>query len=583
MKASDLDLIELLDLNPKHGSIRFKDRRMLLWDADAFGTLRRELIDSVGLDRARQIIRRFGFANGYRDGLTTGEMFNWDNDTEWWLSCPALQNHQGKGNVIPHRTVIDREAGTFEVQVEWQDSYEAAQHLRLYGRADAPVCWSLSGYMSGFATALMGEEVYLVEQECVAQGAPHCLVVGKTKRAWGADGARHAADYEAQNLAAELEAREAVLRRQQLALQRREREIAQLRGTEESSRGGVIFRSDAMEKVLDLAHTVARVDTTVLITGESGVGKELIARYLHDQSSRAEGPFVAINCGALPEPLLESELFGHVRGAFTGADSDKRGLFAAARGGTILLDEVGETSETTQVKLLRVLQEREIRPVGSTRSQNIDVRVVAATNRELEQMVARGQFRKDLYYRLKVVAVDIPPLRDRREDILPLAREFLAMTTRRHGLDRRSFDSDAVDTLTAYSWPGNVRELQNAIERAVILAGDRPKITREDFPAEIRNRGDFEANIVFPEVIPMAALERHYILQVLDRFDGNRTHTARALGIGANTLWRKLKSWGVPPARGNGANGHRPADRRRVDTMPDRRTGHHRHVPGEPH
>ena len=557
MKAADLDLLEALDLNPSTGSIRFKNRRMLLWDADAFGTLRRELIDSVGHDRARQILRRFGFANGYRDGLTTGEMYNWDDDGERWLACPALQNHQGKVNALPQRTVVNREAGEFEIEVVWKDSYEAAQHLRLYGRADAPVCWSVAGYASGFATALMGEEVYVVEQECVAMGSHQCRVVGKTKRDWGNDGAKHAADYEAHNLSGELEAREATLRRQRLALRRKEREIAKLRGSDETSRGGVIYRSEVMEKVLDLAQTVARVETTVLIGGESGVGKELIARFIHDESARAEGPFVAINCGALPENLLESELFGHLRGAFTGADSDKQGLFAAARSGTIFLDEIGETSEATQVKLLRVLQEREIRPVGSTKSESIDVRVVAATNRDLEQMVSHGGFRKDLYYRLKVVAVDIPPLRDRRDDILPLAREFLAVTLRSYGLERRTLAPDAVDLLTSHSWPGNVRELQNAIERAVILVGDKAKITGDELPIELR-RPIMASEIVFDEVISMAALERNYILQVLDRFDGNRTHTAKALGIGANTLWRKLKAWGVPAARdpsGRSGNG----------------------------
>jgi len=549
MKAADLDLLELLDLNPELGSIRFKNRRMLLWDADAFGTLRRELIDSLGLDRARQILRRFGFANGYRDGLTTGEEFNWDNDAEWWLSCPTLQNHQGKVNAQPKHLEVDRENGKFEMEVVWKDSYEAAQHVRLYGRSEETVCWSVVGFASGFATALMGEEVYVVETECAAQGGDCCRVIGKTKRAWGEDGHRHAADYEARNLAAELEAREEELRRQRRALRRKEREIAKLRGADGTSRGGIICKSRAMENVLDLAQTVARVDTTVLITGESGVGKELVARFVHDESPRADGPFVAINCGALPEPLLESELFGHMRGSFTGADSNKAGLFEAALNGTLFLDEVGEMSEATQVKLLRVLQEREVRPVGSNESRPIHVRVVAATNRNLAEMVSRGTFRKDLYYRLKVVSIEVAPLRERREDILPLAREFVTSSQRAFGLDRRSLSPDAVDSLTSYSWPGNVRELQNAIERAVVLTGDRPKITREDLPPELRDEAVASGGLFVPEVMPMAALERRYIMQVLERYNGNRTHTAKALGIGANTLWRKLKSWGVPPAR----------------------------------
>jgi DNA-binding NtrC family response regulator len=549
VKASDLNLLELLEIKPEEGSIHFKNRRMLLWDADAFGTLRKELIEWLGLEHARPVLRRFGFANGYRDAKTTGDLFSWDNDLEWWLSCPALQGYEGKVKPVPQRVEVDRDAGTFEMEVIWHHSYEATQHRRVFGRSDEPVCWTLVGYASGYSTALMGEEVYVVEEECCATGGKTCRVVGKTKRAWGELGSQYAADYEAQNLANELEQLEDELRKQRRALRRRERELAKLRGTDVSTRGGIIAKSREMENVLDLAHTVARVDTTVLITGESGVGKELLARYVHDESPRADGPFIAVNCGALPETLLESELFGHVRGAFTGADSDKKGLFEAANGGTIFLDEVGETSQATQVKLLRVLQEREVRAVGSTEPRTTTARIVAATNRDLETMVSREQFRKDLYYRLKVVSIEVPPLRARGEDVLPLAREFIATACQSYSLVQRTLSPEAIDALTSYSWPGNVRELQNAIERAVVLTGDQSKISVDSLPTEIRSPGSRTNGVSFSEVLPMADLERRYVLQVLDRFDGNRTHTAKALGIGANTLWRKLKSWGVPPAR----------------------------------
>jgi two-component system response regulator HydG len=549
MKAQDLHLLELLELKPEEGSIQFKNRRMLLWDADAFGHLRRELIESLGVERARPILRRFGFANGYRDALTTGELFRWDDDAQWWLSCPALQKHEGKVQATPTHLVVDRANGVFEMEVDWNHSYEAEQHTRVFGRSDVPVCWTLTGFASGFSTALMGHEVLVVEKECAAMGGDRCRVVGKTRKAWAHEGTRHAADYEAQNLSAELEAREAELRRHRGALRRRERELARLRGDDVSSRGGLVVKSRTMENVLDLAQTVARVDTTVLIRGESGVGKELLARYIHDESPRAEGPFIAVNCGALPETLLESELFGHVQGAFTGADSNRRGLVDAARGGTILLDEIGETSMATQVKLLHVLQERKSRPLGSLEEHAIDVRVLAATNRNLEDMVGRGQFRKDLYYRLNVVSVEIPPLRSRREDVLPLAREFLAAACRSYKLGLRTFAPEAVDILTAYHWPGNVRELQNAIERAVVLAGDKNKIAVADLPVEVREGQNAVRGVVVNEILSMADLERRYVLQVLEHFRGNRTHTAKALAIGANTLWRKLKAWGVPPAR----------------------------------
>ncbi len=549
LKAKDLHLLEFLDLDPDAGSIRFNNRRMLLWDADAFGSLRRELIESLGITQARGILRRFGFANGYRDARTTGEAFHWDNDTEWWLSCPALQKHEGKVQPIPQKLLVDRNAGRFEMEVVWNHSYEATQHRRVFGRADEPVCWTLVGFASGFSTALMGEEVYVVEEQCMALGDPHCRVVGKTKRAWGQRGDLLAAEYEARNLADELESREKELRNHRRALRRRERELERLRGDTTKSRGGLIAKSREMDKVLDLVRTVARVDSTVLITGESGVGKELLARLIHDDSPRNTGPFVAVNCGALPETLLESELFGHVKGAFTGAHSDKTGLFEAAQGGTLFLDEVGETSAATQVKLLRVLQEKRVRAVGSTQEHPIDVRVVAATNRNLDKMVATQDFRSDLYYRLKVIEVEVPPLRARRDDILPLARSFVAIATKRMNSGPKYLDPDAVDTLTAYAWPGNVRELRNSVERAVILAGDRPKVCRGDLPPQVRNGPASVDSAIFTDVLPIADLERRYVMQVLDRFEGNRTHTAKALGIGANTLWRKLKSWGVPPAR----------------------------------
>lgn len=549
MRAQDLHLLELLEIKPESGSLRFKNRRMLLWDADAFGHLRKELIESLGVEQARPILTRFGFANGYRDCLTTGSMFTWDNDAEWWLSCPALQRHEGKVQAEPLHLLVDREAGEFEMEVRWRNSYEASQHKRIFGECDHPVCWSIAGYASGFSTALMGEEVFVVETECAAMGGSKCRVVGKTRRAWGEKGDVYAADYEAQPLAAELKAREADLRKQERALRRKERELAKLQGSALRTTSGIICKSKGMERVLDLAETVAKVGTTVLITGESGVGKERIANLIHDRSPRSEERFIAINCGALPEPLLESELFGHVKGAFTGADSDKVGLFEAAREGTIFLDEIGETSPATQVKLLRVLQEREVKPVGATESRPIKARVVAATNRDLQKMVDAGTFRKDLFYRLNVVAVEIPPLRVRVDDVLPLAREFIGTTCKQYQLDRRSLSPEAAETLIEHSWPGNVRELSNAIERAVVVAGDRSRIERDDLPQSVRHGVERVSSFRFDEVVSMADLEKRYVLGVLDRFEGNRTHTAKALGIGANTLWRKLKAWGVPPAK----------------------------------
>ncbi len=543
MDASELKLVELLDFVPERGRISFRDHRMLLWDADAFGSLRKELFDNVGVDAARGILRRFGFANGYRDALSTRQLFSWPSDAEWWRSCPALQGQEGKVLAQVEALEVDKAGGRFELAVRWNDSYEAAQHLRVLGAAHEPVCWTLAGYASGFSTAVMGEEVFVVEEHCAAAGHDECRVVGKTRRAWGAEGDRVASEYQAPALALALEAREDELRRAARQLERRERELRSIPGAEPAT--GFPTRNAAMQRVLELVDKVAQVDVTVLITGESGVGKERIARRIHDRSPRASGEFVAINCGALPEALLESELFGHVRGAFTGAVVDKKGLFEAARGGTILLDEVGEMTAATQVKLLRVLQEREVRPVGGNGSIKVDVRVVAATNRNLVEMVASGSFRQDLYYRLKVVHVAVPPLRERREDILPLARWFVERTSAGYGIPTRPLSPDAAHVLVHHPWPGNVRELENAIEHAMVLAGDAAKLTLEHLPAELSGAGPVALAQLLSQTVSLDELERRYTLLTLERHQGSRIQTARALGIGTNTLWRKLKRWGI--------------------------------------
>ncbi|GAB4207048.1 MAG: hypothetical protein OHK0013_24290 [Sandaracinaceae bacterium] len=311
----------------------------------------------------------------------------------------------------------------------------------------------------------------------------------------------------------------------------------------------LIARSAAMRRVLALAERAAATDSTVLITGESGTGKERVARFLHTRSRRGKKAFVAVNCGALPETLLESELFGHKKGAFTGAARDKQGLFEAASGGTLFLDEIGEMPLSMQVKLLRALQEHSVRPVGSTKDVPVDVRVVAATNRDLGALVGAGGFRKDLLFRLRVIPLELPPLRERRDDILPLALQFIAETCKQNACGPCALSSDVLDALHAYAWPGNVRELENAIERAVVLADGQPKIELGDLPPEIRTPAATPSAPVEPEVLTLAEVERRHVLATLERFGGNRAATARALGIGENTLWRKLKAYGVPAAR----------------------------------
>jgi len=311
--------------------------------------------------------------------------------------------------------------------------------------------------------------------------------------------------------------------------------------------GALVGRSPQMVRVAEMISRVAPTDTTILIEGESGTGKELVARAIHGESPRADRPFVAINCGALPETLLESEMFGHVKGAFTGATATKKGLFEEADRGTLFLDEIGDTSTAIQIKLLRVLQEREIRRVGSNAPIKIDVRILAASHRSLEELVKEGRFREDLLYRLNVVTIPVPPLRERREDIPLLAAHFLEGAVKRLGKPVPTLSQEAMNLLLEYPWPGNVRQLENAIERAVLLA-TRETIFPGDFPPSLLRTGSAgEQGAPPPKLLRLEDMEREHILSTLDDLGWNQARAAEALGIGRNTLWRKLKEYGIQP------------------------------------
>jgi DNA-binding NtrC family response regulator len=304
-----------------------------------------------------------------------------------------------------------------------------------------------------------------------------------------------------------------------------------------------IGKSKRFMDVLKLAEHVAPTDSTVLIQGESGTGKEVIARYIHNLSNRNDGPFMSINCGALPENLLESELFGHVKGSFTGAVRDKQGLFAAARGGSFFLDEVGEMPASLQVKLLRVLQEREAIPVGATEAIPVDVRIIAATNRELEEEIRRGNFRSDLFYRLNVIAINLPPLRERRDDLLLLIEALLQNLATENGTDPKALAAEALDAVMVYEWPGNVRELDNALEHAVVLTRGN-LIEASSLPERItkRRKEPLVAERSYRNPT-LEVIERAYIMWVLQAEGGNKTRAAEVLGIDPSTLYRKLSRY----------------------------------------
>jgi len=542
VRVEELDLQELLELDPQGGLVRFAGQRALIFDAVAQGLLRKELIDTFGVRVARGILSRFGYVHGRRMAEAMRSQFNWDSDEDWRRAGARIYALQG---------LFRLEAGApgaFAVGGgTWHVSYEAEQHLLHLGRADESICWTLCGLTSGYLSVATGKEMLAIEDRCMGKGDSACRVTVKSLEEWGDAAADQRTFYKREGIDSALEEVTRAIKLAERRLRERTRLLTRVARVEEDPED-LVARSPEMRRVVDLALTIAKVSSTVLITGESGTGKERIARFVHEHSACADGPFIAVNCGAISESLLESELFGHARGAFTGATADRPGLFEEANGGTLLLDEVGEISLGMQVKLLRVLQEREVRRVGENRNRPIDVRILTATNKDMLVEVAAKRFREDLYYRLKVVELAVPPLRKRREDLLPLARLLLAESALHMKRPVAGLSGPAADRLLGYAWPGNVRELANVMERAVAVA-KRDRIDVEDLPPEVRLPGSL-APSPRGQVRRLDDIEKEHILTTLEARKGNRTETAGLLGIGVATLHRKLKAWAKarPPA-----------------------------------
>ncbi len=542
MRAEDLDHKELLELDPEGGVIRFAGQRAIILDAVAMGLLRKYLVENFGLTAARTVLTQFGFAHGWRMAEALQVEYKWRNDEEWRLAgsrIPALGGLFGVD--ATSRDPLSREGMMLAA------SYEAEQHLLHFGRADAPMCWTISGLISGYLSRTVGKEIFVLEDRCLGKGDAGCHLFGRTRDEWGNERAEELRFYDKTRLSDCLEVSlhrvTETLKAAERKLKEHKRALVLVLPEAEAPLFGIVAKSPGMKRLVDLARRVAKVDSTVLISGESGSGKERIARLVHEESTRASGPFIAVNCGAITETLLESELFGHARGAFTGATQDRPGLFESANGGTLLLDEIGEVSPGMQVKLLRAIQEREIRRVGENKSRKVDVRILAATNRNLALEVTSGTFRQDLYYRLKVVELHVPPLRERRDDILPLARILLAGFALQMKRKITGLTPGTTDQLIRYDWPGNVRELENAMERAVALApGSRVEL--EDLPEEVRRAVPIPV-VHDGAVRPLETIEKEYILAALGMNGGNQTRTAEQLKIGSATLYRKLKLYGL--------------------------------------
>lgn len=518
---------------------------MVLIHAAALGALRRELITSIGYDHTRRILMRAGYAAGEKDAVLARQVRPNASLEEMFAVGPQLHMLEGAVQVTPKELDIDLEAGKFYGLFQWDNSWEVETHMRHFGPQDQPVCWKLLGYASGYTSAFMGQPVYFKEIQCRACGKEHCMIEGKPLSEW-TDGDTLSRDYDADPLIIKLEE----LRTQVINLSAGE--------SNNSISNPMIGRSTKFNQAMDLLGKAAGTKVTVLLTGETGVGKERFAQTLHSLSARAEKPFIAINCAALPPDLIEAELFGVEKGAYTGAEQARPGRFERADGGTLFLDELGEMPLPVQTKLLRVLQDGVVERLGSTQTTQVNVRVVAATHLDLERAIAEGTFRQDLYYRLNIYPINIPSLRDRREDILPIAEHFLKSIAAEHGKSLSGFTDKAVAAMTQYTWPGNIRELENLIERGVILVNPGDNIDVDKlFPSQpkddsliVNDTGDLQANdsssrnlfeLMKSSNLSLDSMTSLIVQEAVSRSGGNLAAAARSLGITRPQLSYRLQ------------------------------------------
>ncbi|HYD71123.1 sigma 54-interacting transcriptional regulator [Azospirillum sp.] len=461
------DLAERLYFNPSDGRIWLDDRRMILLHSDAFGTLRRQLIDMIGVEATRGVLTRIGYIAGCNDAAIAWKIRGGGSMVDLLAAGGQFHALQGIVRVEPLRLDVDSTKGQCYAEFVWKHSVEDEFDTAEYGPNHGPSCWMEIGYSSGYLSTIMGKRILVRELECRSMGSARCLAVAKPVDEW--DDPEADLKY--------IEGRTVVRPSLPVAVSSGgpglggpvARCAPRPAGAAD---GGMVGVSSAFASVMHKVRRVARTNATVLLLGESGVGKSMFAREVHRHSRRADAVFVEINCAAIPEQLMESELFGVEKGAFSGASDSRAGRFEIADGGTLFLDEVATLSLTAQGKLLRVLQTGEMERLGSTRTKKVDVRIVAATNENLLKAVREGRFREDLFYRLNVFPITISPLRDRKDDIPALLEHFIDKFSRAHGCSVSGVTPKALQAILSHSWPGNIREFENVIERGVILAED---------------------------------------------------------------------------------------------------------------
>ena len=539
-------LTEFLSFSPSDGRIWLDNQRMVLLHAGAFGAIRREIIQALGLAAGEAALRRIGHVQGERDAALIRQRWRNQHPRTQRAAGPWLHTLEGFAKVRTLQYEYDPDDGAFRAEFLWSDSVEADEHLAAFGVSDHPCCWTLCGYATGFSSVMQGRQIQFREVECRCTGAPRCRVIARPVEEW--DDAEAVPDT---GFPATLAAPPVSAQRPGLP--------------------AMIGRSPAFLAARRLLEQVAPTDATVLLRGESGVGKELFARTLHGLSARCDRPFIAVNCAAMPDELVEAELFGVERGAFTGATASRPGRFERADGGTLFLDEISLMGPAAQGKLLRALQEREVERVGGTRKLRVDVRVIAASNVDLWPEVQDNRFRPDLFYRLNVFPIDLPPLRSRRDDVPALLDHFVGVYATLHNKRVGGFTRAATRVLYSYAYPGNVRELQNLVERGVICVRDGGLIDSADIfrPGEetaghalalgVDGRLERQHRTVVDEApdnaVPMALhspaslddIERNLCQAALQKCNGNVSAAARRLGMTRPALAYRLRRWGIRP------------------------------------
>ncbi|EPF73556.1 phenol degradation transcriptional regulator MobR [Acinetobacter rudis] len=532
------DLLDKIHFDTQHGQIWFEENRMLLMHTSILGFLRKDLYQMLGWERTKRFFIRCGYQAGMRDAEVTHRMRPNMSAAEAFMAGPQMHGIRGMVKVEVNQLELCHDNQKFYADFNWHNSFESEVHLSDFGKSDEPACWMLLGYACGYTSFVMGQTIIYQEIKCVAQGDDCCQIIGKPLAEW------ENADELIQFMSPDPVSDEIIALQAELKLLKKN---IYTEAEADYTMFNSVGESQAYRNVCDLLKKAAGSKVAVLLQGETGVGKEAFARGIHQASQRKQQPFIAVNCACIPPDLIEAELFGVEKGAFTGAVQSRMGKFERAHGGTIFLDEVIELSPRAQAALLRMLQEGEFERVGDYQSRKVDVRIVAASNEDLQQAVKDGRFRADLFYRLNIFPVRIPPLRERREDIPLLISHFISRFENMYDKHLKGLSDRAKSQLMNYDWPGNIRELENMLERATLLTEDQQEIKLNHLFPDISethlstHQQHDHIDGLFNEEFSLDQYEQKIIQAAMDRSKQNISEAARLLGISRATLDYRLK------------------------------------------